>query len=106
MQKGIMGKFILLLSIMVTSVSASELEICTEAEKSFVRNKLEISKNSKSYMPFELEQNYKGICKIHNPKMMDGLSYLLYKDTNSNAYFISLYNGLDGSYKMHGPFNK
>lgn len=101
-----MRKFIFLLSLTTVSVCASELENCTESDAKFVLNKLESSKDSKPYIPFELEQNYQSICKIHNPEMMDGLSYLLYKDINSNAYFISLYNGLDGSYKMHGPFSK
>ena len=106
MQKGIMRKFIFLCSILSTSVSATGVDNCTLTEEIFVQSKIETSKDSKPYIPFKLEKSYQSICKIHHPQMMDGLSYLLYKETNSNLYFISLYNGLDGSYTMHGPFSE
>ncbi|NMP31347.1 hypothetical protein HII17_07215 [Thalassotalea sp. M1531] len=101
-----MRKFIFLLAIMALPFSASAIENCTESEEGLVRNKLDLSKNPTPYTPFKVAQHYQPICKIHTPEMMDGLSYLLYKDTNSNAYFVSIYNGLDGSYTMHGPFSK
>ncbi|KAF7780534.1 hypothetical protein PMAN_a1579 [Pseudoalteromonas marina] len=37
---------------------------------------------------------------------MDGLAFTLYKPDGNNERFISVYNGLDASSKLYGPFKK
>ena len=61
-----------------------------EIEKTFLRGSLKFSE----------------ICEVRNEIIMDGLGFTLYKPEGSKQIFISVYNGLDGSSKLYGPFVK
>ncbi len=99
-----MRKFLVLLLLIVPFASASQISACDEGYTAFIYEKIEKSQDSISYVPFELGKEFEGICEIKHIEMMDGLAYLLYKNTETGSYFIGLYNGLDGSNQMHGPF--
>ncbi len=45
-------------------------------------------------------------CELKDDVMMDGLSFTLYKGTNSKVLFVRVHNGFDGTSKLYGPFNK
>lgn len=49
---------------------------------------------------------HSGVCEVRTEIMMDGLAFTLYKPEGNNQLFISVYNGLDGSAKLYGPFKK
>tara|TARA_B100001059_G_scaffold34390_1_gene27641 strand:+ start:4115 stop:4288 length:174 start_codon:yes stop_codon:yes gene_type:complete len=57
-------------------------------------------------VPFELDKKFVSICKIEQIKMMDGLAYELFNNTETGSLFIGGYNGLDGSNQKHGPLFK
>lgn len=50
--------------------------------------------------------NQNEICKVSNELMMDGLAFTLYKPETQKERYIAVYNGLDGSYKLYGPFKE
>lgn len=101
-----MYKFVLLLSIIVSPVSASQLKDCNDSEQKFVRSIVTKINESRLYIPSELDENYKKICKMEELIVMDGLAYYLYQNIDSNEYVVGIYNGLDGNYRTYGPFVK
>jgi hypothetical protein len=44
------------------------------------------------------------ICEVRNELIMDGLAFTLYKPESDKKKYISVYNGLDGSSQLYGPF--
>jgi hypothetical protein len=99
-----MRKLLILLLLIVPFANASQVDSCDEDNVALIRSKIEKSQSSIFYNPFELDKKFESICEIKIVEMMDGMSYRLYKNIESNSYFIGLYNGLDGSNQMHGPF--
>ena len=57
------------------------------------------------HFPFN---NYKHMesCTVGNQIIMDGLGFTLYKPDGDKSRFIAVYNGLDGSSILYGPFKK
>ena len=60
----------------------------------------------------EIEKNFPSgslkhseICEVRNELIMDGLAFTLYKPESDKKKYISVYNGLDGSSQLYGPFN-
>ena len=45
-------------------------------------------------------------CELKDDVMMDGLSFTLYKGTNSKVLFVRVHNGFDSTSKLYGPSNK
>ncbi|KAA1155314.1 hypothetical protein EU510_04195 [Pseudoalteromonas sp. FUC4] len=43
------------------------------------------------------------ICEVRNEIIMDGLAFTLYKLQSEEQRYISVYNGLDGNFKLYGP---
>lgn len=43
-------------------------------------------------------------CLIKNELMMDGLSFMLYKENEGSEFFIRIYNDFDGTSTLYGPF--
>ncbi|MEW6992572.1 hypothetical protein AADZ91_18060 [Colwelliaceae bacterium 6441] len=101
-----MHKFLLLFLLTTSYANAFEIDVCDETDASFIHSNIEKSEKFDPYIPFELDQKFKTICEIRDKEMMDGLAYILYKNLETDSYFIGLYNGLDGSNQMHGPFIK
>ena len=99
-----MRKLLVLLLVITPFTGASQIDACDNAETAFIHSKIEKSQNSISYVPFQLDEKFESLCEIKNIEKMDGLAYVLYKNTETDSYFIGLYNGLDGSNQMHGPF--
>ena len=59
----------------------------------------------------EIEKNFPSgslkhseICEVRNELIMDGLAFTLYKPESDKKKYISVYNGLDGSSQLYGPF--
>ena len=102
----LMRKFLVVFFLIAPFTGASQIDACDEADSAFIHANIKKSQNAISYVPFELAEKFEGICDIKNIEMMDGLEYLLYKNTETGSYFIGLYNGLDGSNQLHGPFIK
>ena len=49
---------------------------------------------------------YYEVCEVRNEIIMDGLAFTLYKLESEKQRYISVYNGLDGSSKLYGPFKE
>lgn len=71
-----------------TKHSSGALKHANEIEKVFSRGSLK----------------HNEICEVRNEIIMDGLAFTLYKLENEEQIYISVYNGLDGSSKLYGPF--
>lgn len=71
-----------------TKHSSGALKHTNEIEKVFPRGSLK----------------HDEICEVRNEIIMDGLAFTLYKLENEEQRYISVYNGLDGSFKLYGPF--
>ncbi|WP_149983419.1 hypothetical protein [Pseudoalteromonas rhizosphaerae] len=100
-------RHILLILFLVTHYSvAEETEMCNNINEQFILSSIEQSEVSKPYSPFEIAKEFEVICEVKNPIMMDGLAFQLYKNTVNSSFFIGLYNGLDGSNQLHGPFDR
>jgi len=97
---------ILIFVFFISSVNANQHEKCQVADETFIRNTLKLYHSDKYLSLFKLSENVKEICRIENPTMMDGLSYVLFRDTESESFFVRLHNGLDGSFKVYGPFER
>ncbi|GLX76682.1 hypothetical protein tinsulaeT_00220 [Thalassotalea insulae] len=104
MQKEIMRHLLLLLFLVANYSVATDVVSCDSGNEKFIRSSIGQSKVSKPYSPSELAKEFELICEIKDPKMMDGLVFLLYKNSETGFYYIGLYNGLDGSNQMNGPF--
>jgi hypothetical protein len=101
-------RYLLLILFLVTHYSvAEETEVCDNSNEHFILSSIKQSEVFKPYSPFEVTKEFEIICEAKNPIiMMDGLAFRLYKNTDNSSFFIGLYNGLDGSNQLHGPFDR
>jgi len=101
--------FVFLISCIVCFQSnAIRVVSCEKEDADYIANKLasnaliEANKIEKSFPRGSLK--YSEICEVRNEIIMDGLAFTLYKLESNKHKFISVYNGLDGSSKLYGPF--
>ena len=100
-------RYLLPLLCLVSHYSVAEgIELCDNTHAQYIRANIGKSEISKPYSPFDIDKEFEVICEVKDPKMMDGLAFVLYKNTDSGSFFIGLYNGLDGSNQLHGPIIK
>ena len=97
---------ILLLFTLIFSANiyAINFKSCSDDDANYIKhlfNSGELNDKNISDVKFKIDPEY--ICVVKNELMMDGLSFTLYKNGENHNY-ISIYNGLDGSGKMYGPF--
>jgi len=71
-----------------TKFSSGAFVQANEIEKAFPRGSLKYSET----------------CEVRNELIMDGLAFTLYKPEGDKKKYISVYNGLDGSSQLYGPF--
>ena len=101
-----------ILAIIFSSVEANAVRVvsCNEVDSEYIASKLssgvliEAHEIEKTFPRGSLK--YSEICEVRNEIIMDGLAFTLYKPNTNNERFISVYNGLDGSSKLYGPFKK
>lgn len=102
-----MQTLIPLLFTLITSVPGLPSKPCDEGQQSIIQNRLTQSSSFKPYIPFELDKTkYQAICSLYNPDMLDGMAYVLFESTDPTKLYIGVYNGLNGSHMLHGPFYK
>lgn len=44
------------------------------------------------------------MCELRNEFVSDGLAFTLYKPKGESLNYILVYNGINGSFKLYGPF--
>lgn len=97
----------LICSVIITATSATANNFdCSASVERFFKEKLTLLSNFKPRSEFHISKNFKKVCKLEYVEMMDGLSYVLYKDTRTKSYYIQMHNGFDGTYKLYGPFDE
>jgi hypothetical protein len=90
--------------IFSANICAADLKSCSENDANYIKvlfNSNELNNKNISDAKFKIDPKF--ICVVKNELMMDGLSFTLYK-SGENQNYIFIYNGLDGSGKMYGPF--
>ena len=101
-----------ILAIIFSSVEANAVRVvsCNEVDSEYIASKLssgvliEANEVEKTFPRGSLK--YSEICEVRNEIIMDGLAFTLYKPDGNNERFIAVYNGLDGSSTIYGPFKK
>mgnify|MGYP007062143503 CR=1 FL=1 len=103
---------LLSLSFLLVSVAAQAQRTrqCSDPELEYIRKQMSVSDLSQFELP-EKEIRYRNlkhseICEDRNQIVMDGLRFTLYMLESEEANFIDVYNGLDGSSMVYGPFQR
>jgi hypothetical protein len=100
----LMRTLLLLTIIFSANICAMDINSCSDDDAKYIKqlfNSNKLNYKNISYVKFKIDPEI--ICVVKNELMMDGLSFTLYK-AGYNQNYISIYNGLDGSDKMYGPF--
>ncbi|TLU61989.1 hypothetical protein FE810_13100 [Thalassotalea litorea] len=81
---------------------------CSESNFDFVMTKLngnELADNGLTHEEFsKTDPKPSAVCEIKNDLMSDGLAFTVYKESADTQFYISVYNGVNGSVKYFGPF--
>lgn len=106
-----MRKLIFFLLLALTSHAyALDIVICSSEEEVFVREIHAAKRLSNESLVAEADEglaiNKLRQCELKDDVMMDGLSFTLYKGTNSKDLFVRVHNNFDDTSKLYGPFNK
>ena len=103
--------FVLLISFFVCfKANAIRVVSCEKQDAEYIATKhssgslIQVNEIKKVFPRGSLKHNE--ICEVRNEIIMDGLAFTLYKLENEKHTYISVYNGLDGSSKLYGPFNE
>ncbi|MEP2650689.1 MAG: hypothetical protein ABJH06_01725 [Paraglaciecola sp.] len=101
--------FVILISCFVCfKISAIRVVSCDKQDANYIATKhtsgafIQANEIEKVFPRGSLK--YNEICEVRNELIMDGLAFTLYKPEGNEHKFISVYNGLDGSSKLYGPF--
>lgn len=100
----LMKNLLLFTFILSANIYAVDFKSCSENDAKYIKqlfNSNELNNENISDVKFKIVPRF--ICVVRNELMMDGLLFTLYK-TGESQNFISIYNGLDGTDKMYGPF--
>ena len=107
------GALLNLLLFLTTTLSLpvldGESQICSDEEQAYVRASIEVKDANLNLSYKEIDEFILGIdevCTFNNHNMPDGLDYSLLVNKDNQSRYIRVRNGLDGSFKLFGPFKK
>ncbi|GAB2994810.1 hypothetical protein GCM10027050_10360 [Psychrosphaera aestuarii] len=107
-------KILLLLSLSLLLVSlaaqAQRIRQCASPELEYIRVQMSVSELNRFELPEKQIRyrslKYSEVCEDRNEIVMDGLVFTLYILESEQNNFIDVYNGLDGSRMLYGPFER
>ena len=98
------------LLVMLCSFDAHAVRVrnCSGLEIEYIKQQFQsgaLSEENISYREFKRGSlGITEMCELRNEFASDGLAFTLYKPKDESSNYILVYNGIDGSFKLYGPF--
>ena len=107
-------KILLLLSLSLLMISlaaqAQRIRQCASSELEYIRVQMSVSDLHRFELPEKTMRyrhlKYSEVCEDRNEIVMDGIVFTLYMLESEQDNFIDVYNGLNGSRMLYGPFER
>ena len=109
---GVMMKILTFVVVMTTFCSFSAYAVkarsCAILEVEYIKLQLQNGNLSqKNISDREFKRGTFGIaemCELRSELVSDGLAFTLFRPKGESSNYILVHNGLDGSFKLYGPF--
>ncbi|MCU4676916.1 hypothetical protein N7931_14880 [Catenovulum sp. 2E275] len=106
--KKILISVVLLVTFCSFNTQAMRLRNCCDLEIEYIKQQYQsgaLIKKNISDREFERGSlRVAEMCDLRSELVSDGLAFTLFKPKGESSNYISVYNGIDGSFKLYGPF--